>query len=214
LIIPSAACILRRMKLFKKEEPILISRTDIINHFVQKKGFATYLEIGVQRGQNFRGVTCEKKVGVDPNTDSAATVNLTSDAFFETNTENFDIIFVDGLHTAIQVFKDLTNALSCLKDGGILVCHDMNPRDKKAQKVPRSQDFWNGDCWVAWVWLRATRPDLEMVVLDTDCGCGVIRKGAQIPLEIDSNITYENLAANREKWLNLKPADHLHALDW
>jgi hypothetical protein len=202
------------MKLFKRNDQMLMTRTDIINHFIEKKGYGSYLEIGVQRGENFRGVHCGNKTGVDPNADSAATVNVTSDRFFETNTQKFDIIFVDGLHHAIQTFKDISNALLCLSDGGVVVCHDMNPRDLKSQKVPRIQAFWNGDCWFAWVWLRATRPDLEMIVLDTDCGCGIIRKGGQVPLDVGANITFQNLAKNREKWLNLRPAADLYALDW
>jgi hypothetical protein len=80
--------------------------------------------------------------------------------------------------------------------------------------VPRTQAFWNGDCWFAWVWLRATRPDLEMIVLDTDCGCGIIRKGGQVPLGLGENITFPNLAKNRAKWLNLRPANDLYDLDW
>jgi hypothetical protein len=191
-----------------------MTRTDIINHFIRKKGYRTYLEVGVRHGENFHLVECADKVAVDPNHDSAATAVMTSDAFFAANARMFDIIFLDGLHLAVQVHKDIVNALRFLNDGGVIVCHDMNPLRRKDQVVPRAQDFWNGDCWFAWVWLRATRPDLEMIVLDTDCGCGIIRKGAQTPVEIDANITFENLAKNRQRWLNLQPAERLYALDW
>ena len=39
---------------------------------------------------------------------------------------------------------------------------------------------WNGGVWRAWAWLRATRPDLVMAVVDVDEGCGVIRRGSQV----------------------------------
>ena len=203
------------MKFYTKN-PIVdgITRTDIINHFVNKRDGVEYLEIGVNEGTNFQSIACENKVGVDPSPTSASTLKITSDKFFESNDKKFDVIFVDGLHTAVQVYKDISNALLCLKDDGVIVCHDMNPLSLNAQAVPRRQKLWNGDCWVAWVWLRATRDDVEMVVLDTDHGCGIIRKGRQTPVRIDSNITYDHLKKNRVEWLNLKPSIYLNKLDW
>ena len=48
----------------------------------------------------------------------------TSDDFFIKNKEDFDIIYVDGLHTYNQVKKDLINALKALKSDGIIICDD------------------------------------------------------------------------------------------
>ena len=44
-----------------------------------------------------------------------------SDDFFIKNKEDFDIIYVDGLHTYNQVKKDLINALKALKSDGIII---------------------------------------------------------------------------------------------
>ena len=38
----------------------------------------------------------------------------------------FDIIFVDGLHEKQQVKKDILNSIKFLKDGGTIICHDVN----------------------------------------------------------------------------------------
>jgi predicted O-methyltransferase YrrM len=48
----------------------------------------------------------------------------TSDDFFIKNKENFDIIYVDGLHEYSQVKKDLINVLKFLNPDGIIICDD------------------------------------------------------------------------------------------
>jgi hypothetical protein len=45
--------------------------------------------------------------------------------------------------------------------------------------------------------------NLNMFVVDTDYGCGVISRGNQDLLSITTDITYNNLDNNRETWLNL-----------
>ena len=59
--------------------------------------------------------------------------------------------------------------------------------------------------WKAFVRFRAQRPDLEMCVVDTDFGCGVVRHGEQALLNVDveSDLEYSNFDTNRKEWLNL-----------
>lgn len=183
-----------------------MTRTEIINTLIREYEYKSYLEIGVfNREHNFNLVKCINKVCVDPDPKCKADFVMTSDMFFEKYHSTYDLVFVDGSHISTQVYRDILNALDCLNKGGTIVCHDMNPVSLEAQKVPRIQGEWNGDCWMAWVWLRATRSDLSMKVIDTDYGCGIIQRGKQDLLQIDCNITYENLQLNKEKWLNLKP---------
>lgn len=64
---------------------------------------------------------------------------MTSEEFFEKNNETFDFIYVDGSHTALDVFNDGISAFECLNEGGILAFDDytwddgkgdfLNPRD-------------------------------------------------------------------------------------
>lgn len=185
-----------------------MTRTQIINRFILKYSYKSYLEIGVHNGENFRAVHCPRKVGVDPDATSKATVFKTSDDFFSDNREFFDIVFLDGLHHAIQLYKDILNSLKFLSPGGTILLHDMMPTSDKCQEVPRIQGEWTGDCWMAFVWLRATRPDLEMYVINSDFGVGVIHRGAQEPLTISENITYLNFEKNKTLWLNLKEVPH------
>ena len=80
----------------------------IINSYIQRYNYKSYLEIGVDRGNCFRNIVCDYKVGVDPDRSSVSTTHYTtSDDFFSNNKKTFDIIFIDGLHHSEQVAKDI-----------------------------------------------------------------------------------------------------------
>lgn len=182
-------------------------RTDIIQTIISTKKLKSYLEVGVQNpAQNFDRVFCDFKVGVDPDPNSKATMIMTSDEFFKMNAgaQKFDLVFIDGLHEAEQVKKDIQNALDVLNPGGFIVMHDCNPTSKEMQMVPRIQSEWTGDTWKAFLYFR--RFDwLEMFVVETDYGCGVITKGKAKSLVMTKpeDLTYENLVEHRKEWLNL-----------
>lgn len=192
-----------------------MNRGDIVNNFIKKLNYKTYLEIGYGNGHTFHRIQLplENKIGVDggngtPGGDLFVT-RMTSDEFFELNkielNKKFDIIFIDGSHLCEDVEKDMINSLQCLNEGGTIVMHDCNPENIYFQERTQSPfvSGWMGDTWKAFVKFRSTRSDLEMYVVDTDCGCGVIRLGKQDPLEIKKDLIYGNLETNRKKWLNL-----------
>jgi len=179
-------------------------RTEIIQLIINKVNAKSYLEIGVDNGINFSNIICEKKVSVDPNTNTSAMHHVTSDDFFISNTDMFDVIFIDGLHHADQVYRDIENSLKFLNPGGYIVCHDMNPIKEEHQIIPFVSGTWNGDCWKAFVQIRTERNDLEMYVIDTDQGCGVITRGHQNLINVPTtDLTYKNFDINRKEWLNL-----------
>lgn len=181
-----------------------MNRIEIIQSLINKNGYKSYLEVGVQAGHCFNTIQCETKVGVDPDAGSAATNHVTSDDFFKTNTQKFDICFSDGLHHADQSLRDILNMLDCLNEGGIIVCHDMLPNSKRMQEIPlQEQNEWCGNVWESWVELRKTRPDLEMSCINTDWGTSVIRKGKQEILVTDVPVTYENFEIYKHKWMNI-----------
>lgn len=176
---------------------------DIINFLINKRGFKSYLEIGVYDGKNLEAIKCKRKVGVDPDRNTKAHYHLTSDQYFQRHRDKYDLIFIDGDHTAAQVYKDINNALSCLNPGGIIVVHDLNPTTEEMQRVPRDCKIWTGDGWKAWVQARAFLP-FKMFVIDTDFGVGIIdanvsqhRQWYVRPLE------YETLTLHRTELLNL-----------
>lgn len=183
-----------------------MTRTDIINALIEKRGFKRYLEIGVDTGANFRAIKLppSAKVGVDPK-GGEGVMQMTSDQFFHLygDKEKFDIVFIDGLHHSEQVYRDIVNSLKCLNDGGVIVCHDMNPNTEKMQVVPQCQGEWTGDCWKAWTRLRSIAGGLYMYVVDTDYGCGIIQRGSQHVIKSPDELTWNGLVKNRKEWLNL-----------
>ncbi|MDO9213848.1 MAG: class I SAM-dependent methyltransferase [Methylococcales bacterium] len=189
-------------------------RFDIINHLIQRYDYQRYLEIGVETGEAFNNVQCAVKHGVDPFSDNA-TFRIPSDEFFAMIHDDveYDIIFVDGLHVEDQTQRDIENALLHLSDGGTIVVHDCNPPTEWHQRS--YEDFlqkysdWNGTTWRGFVNLRATRPDIEMCVVDTDWGCGIIRLDGegQDVIDLPDNYSYTDFHARREEWLNLIPVE-------
>jgi hypothetical protein len=184
-----------------------LSRADIINSFIRKCNYSSYLEIGVESGYNMAQIKSSDKTGVDPDVNSKATIHKTSDEFFATNERKFDLIFIDGLHEAWQVEKDIDNALKFLEQGGTIVMHDCLPPDEATAAVPRIQQQWTGDVYKAFLKFRSKRKDLEMFTVDTDFGCGVIRLGKQETISLPNNVSWNDFISNKEKWMNIKSCD-------
>jgi Methyltransferase domain len=159
----------------------------------------------------------------------------TSDAFFANEMafleqHGIDVALIDGLHTYRQVLRDVENTLRYLRDDGLIVLHDCNPANASiACPATSHADFlaqctgqpmvgqwgqWSGDVWKAIVHLRSTRHDLRIAVLNCDFGVGVVRKGfpesrlSYSAAQIEA-LNYADLAADRERLLNLKPPAYL-----
>lgn len=186
-------------------------RWDIINHYIEKNGYKSYLEIGIDKGKCWTQIETENKTGVDPaKTQFPEVIQKTSDEFFELNKYSFDIIFIDGLHHKDQVLKDIDNSLRCLNPDGMILCHDILPDNEIMQRVPRETVAWTGDCWKAFAELKATRSDLSMFVYNIDYGVGVIKRGKQGLIERaewDWNWFVKNKSKlNIKKWSLSTPA--------
>ena len=185
-----------------------IHRLNIINKIISDFKIKSYLEIGCDQDEVFSKVNAENKVGVDPV--SGGNVRSTSDAFFEKNSDFFDLIFIDGLHEYSQVKKDIINSLKILNSKGIILIHDCMPLSYLDQAIPRGQRKWNGDVWKSIVELR-TRNDVFTCVGCFDQGIGMIlkRKNDQVlELSMENNfrfkdLSYENYYHNFDKYLNL-----------
>lgn len=148
-----------------------MKRFEIINHLIKTYNYKTYLEIGTQFGDCFKQIEIEHKVCVDPQKCyDDLTHEMTSDEFFAQNTKTFDIVFVDGLHLEEQSTKDILNSLKVLNKGGSIVVHDCLPHCEEFIQV-----CWNGTTYRSIVDLRYNNPELSVCVVDSDCGCGVIR---------------------------------------
>ena len=161
-----------------------MNRWDIINKFIQDRNYKSYLEIGVSSGECFRHIKAERKVSVDTNPNTNATYNMTSDEYFKAHRTKYDVIFIDGLHTADQAHKDINCAIAHLNPGGIVVVHDCHPETELMQQPYTNQHFWTGDVWKAFVVARKTLP-YECYVLDWDFGCGIIDTSRKRTANVD-----------------------------
>jgi SAM-dependent methyltransferase len=119
------------------------TRTDVLNKLIDTYGYVDYLEIGTQtREQNFNKIKAKNKLCVDPDNNAKPDFRGTSDDFFKQNKKTFDLIFIDGLHTAEQSMKDFQNAIDCLNEGGAIVFHDTYP-----DNLEYTKPIWCGDVY-------------------------------------------------------------------
>jgi hypothetical protein len=111
--------------------------------FERMPGAERYLEIGLEYGYTFENVNAAVRWGVDPHPrfnirripQGAHVAVTTSDEFFNLNPCNsFDVVFLDGLHTFRQAYRDLVNACRVCPNGAILI-DDVVPCDE-ASAIP------------------------------------------------------------------------------
>jgi len=151
-----------------------MQRYDIINKFIEMRGYTSYLELGVQNpNQCFNRIVCEHKEGVDVDYSANATHTMTSDEFFATIAGTYDIVFVDALHTSTAVEKDAQNALKCLNPNGVIIFHDCLPKTETEQLEEMQSGDWVGTVWKFWVCYRKESP-FKTYTINTDHGVGII----------------------------------------
>lgn len=221
-----------------------MTRIEIIRAALAAVDGRRYLEIGVRNGECFHAIEAPTRVAVDPRlgfrpplrarlrtllrrTAGTLYYPLTSDAFFSGHAARlapFDVVFVDGLHTDEQAYRDVVNALDVLAGGGAVLVHDCNPSSAAAaapslEQAARTEGFvgeWNGDVYRAVVRLR-TRDDLRVSVVDCDQGVAIVRRGRPVTrldlstAEVD-RLVYEDLERDRMRLLDLRSPSELASL--
>lgn len=205
------------------------SRVEVINYLIQRFSLNSYLEIGVCNPDDcFNKIRCEVKLGVDPGVEFVANpvdYKMTSDQFFSELDSSkldldpetkWDLIFIDGLHLANQVLRDIQNSIKHLEQSGFIVIHDCNPptqfHARENYQVDGQYYPWNGTVWKVIYYLRTHRPDLDICVLDIDWGVGVLRVKDSKIIELDNPFfEWSIFSENKKKHLNLiSPSD----FDW
>lgn len=187
---------LAKTKIEKSKKP---SRTEVINFLLNSlaNGDTYYLEIGVRNpDDNFNNIMASNKYSVDPGIEyksNPVDFKCTSDEFFsllksgkilDTNIK-FDVIFIDGLHLADQVERDIVNSLEYIKDNGFIVLHDCNPptefhsRESYYYRLSPAGGNWNGTTWKAFFKFRK-EDYLYSCCVDTDWGVGILSKKVNV----------------------------------
>ena len=200
-----------------------MDRIEIINLVSNKFGYEKYLEIGLRNPEEcFYKIQCREKNSVDPGFETdqnLAEYKYTSDSFFslldsgdldKPSDYKWDLIFIDGLHTADQVERDILNSINHLSEKGSIVLHDCNPPEEEYARAEYynfntpAGGIWNGTVWKSIYKFRSLRPDLDICVADCDWGVGIIKKGNQKMCEfINPYYEYSVFSKNRKEHLNL-----------
>lgn len=222
-----------------------LTRMQLIQYALDGLAARTYLEIGVDEGQTFCAVRVPSKIGVDPvppHPAVAAEIQQPGARYFATTSDEFfardapsvlaagvDVVFVDGLHTYDQTFRDISHALPYLTPGGLILVHDCLPvSEAEARPAPTYDEarrlngpgwngLWTGDGWKAMVAVRAGLAPGRGWVLNCDHGVGVVYRatgGRQLALtaaEID-RLDYRALIEAPAHLLGLSAPDRLRAV--
>jgi hypothetical protein len=140
----------------------------------------SYLEIGVRGGDSLSLSRCES-IGIDPdftvNRELRAPTSLiraTSDDYFESlggrspfEGRPIDLAFIDGMHLIEFVVKDFANVETCSKWSTVVVLDDVLPRNVDEAARDRHTQEWTGDVFKIRNVLASIRPDLSVVMVDT-----------------------------------------------
>lgn len=136
--------------------PHVVGRPAVMRQLCRLYPEARYLEVGVWRGTTFDKVPAPRKVAVDPvfrlqpPPDQRPPVpgtdyhEVTSDDYFASivgRDEQFDVIFLDGLHVYEQTLRDLMNALDHLSPRGVVVVDDTHPPSHLCALPDRDEYF-------------------------------------------------------------------------
>lgn len=170
---------------------MITNHTQLLNALIEKYNLRSYLEIGVQTpAQNFDKVNAVTKIGIDPELfglQGKSIYQKTSDEWFGEKVFNaktddyeqvnttFDLVFIDGLHTADQVKRDFENSMRCLSDNGFILIHDTLPDEEQYTTVPRETRRWYGNVFV-WAMTLNQYDGIGFVTFNIDCGCTLVWK--------------------------------------
>lgn len=163
---------------------MITHHTQLIQALIDKHNLKSYLEIGVQNpANNFDKIICQYKQGCDPDMSmpdarsGSKIMRLESDEYFKMqfHKKKWDLIFLDGLHTADQVKRDFDNSLACLSDNGFILIHDCLPENEEGTLVPRQTKRWWGSVYKFCMNL-AVYDGIRYVTYNIDEGCMLIWK--------------------------------------
>jgi hypothetical protein len=143
----------------------------------------TYLEIGVAQGHSLATSRC-RSVGVDPDfvvdQEIVAPVSLhrcTSDDYFHGLDANkatpfgelpIDLTYIDGMHLFEYALRDFIAAERYSAPSSVIAFDDVLPRNVKEAARDRKTVAWTGDVFRVQLALAKHRPDLKLILVDTE----------------------------------------------
>jgi hypothetical protein len=169
-----------------------IGKADIVRRLARHRGYQRYLEITTSTtGQQYDAAraagyeVCQRLVyRCPPDHDDGHPIDYRTEgeetsecvARIRSECRPFDIMLVDPHHTYECSIRDLGDALSLLCVGGTLVVHDCDPPDRQHAIPHYVSGAWCGVTYKAFLDFVIRSHAVEYFTIDTDYGCGVIRK--------------------------------------
>lgn len=186
-------------------------RFEIINALIKSRGYTKFAEIGVyDPSQCHHHIQAELKHGIDPAPECFTTHHMTSNDFFAHHAQPdfYDVIFIDGLHLAEQVYLDIHGALRSVQPNGVIVMHDCLPTQEGEQTRENNGGAWCGDVWKGVATFRRNHPEVECYVIDTDWGCGIVERNgmdppAYIPYRMPEEFTWGYFQQHKKELLDV-----------
>jgi hypothetical protein len=137
-----------------------------------------YLEIGVFSGDSLRLVQRgTPAIGIDPDPHlhghfpgSTSVARTTSDNYFESGPpalEYLDLAFIDGMHLFEFALRDFMNVELYGNRRTVVVLDDVLPRNQHEAARDQCPGDWTGDVWKVPRILQLLRPDLQVILVDT-----------------------------------------------
>jgi len=168
------------------------TKSRIINRLAELRSYRSYLEVctPVAGGQfadidRARFDTCHRLVYCCPATfDDGLRVDFRSPdrdiggclRQLKASSRYYDVIFVDALHDYDTTIRDLRAMFERLTPSGLMVVHDCLPPRAELAAPAFKAGAWNGLVYKAFIDFVNERTDLFYCTIDSDFGCGLIRK--------------------------------------
>jgi len=206
-------------------------KTDIIHFLSDQYGYQSYLEIctpttgGLYHKINrskFR--TCHRLMyRTPPSFDDGMDVNFRSHHAGTTDlietiqafALRYDILLVDSFHLYSLSYRDMADALDLVTHRGSVVVHDCLPPSEDLISAEFVPGAWCGVSFMAFIDFVKDRHGLTYTTVDTDYGCGIIRKSdaeQSLPGDLlngwervrhDAKLAYRFMTENKEPLLKL-----------
>jgi hypothetical protein len=151
---------------------------------------ATYLEIGVARGESLALASPDTAaIGIDPSPQLARPLRASERIFATTSDEFFaqhdlraefggralELAFIDGMHRFEYALRDFINVERACTRAAVILVHDCYPLDARTAQREQQTRFWSGDIWRLLLLLREQRPDLTVRTIGTPpTGLGMV----------------------------------------
>ncbi|MBI3702437.1 MAG: hypothetical protein HY244_00965 [Rhizobiales bacterium] len=170
------------------------TKVDLINELSVIHGYRKYLEIcTATTGNMYRGIdrarfsTCQRLMYRCPaEFDDGLPIDFRSTNLdisdcaraIRAREMTYDVILVDSFHEYEPSARDLREAVNLLNPTGTIIVHDCFPRDRAITAPELIVGDWCGVTYKAYLDFVLASENLLFCTVDTDYGCGVIRRYA------------------------------------